>query len=149
MNRTLWANISPTGETVITYLLLAVLFTIIDNFFRWSRCWVNWTNWKLGFFPFLSCSSRCIFSKFFSFGRQFDDGISKCSEFSDCWVVQKSFFSTNFADINLNDTRYTSLDWPLIWICSAKALAAQLMQGSWTQLSISIWSLGLLQRLQF
>jgi hypothetical protein len=97
----------------------------------------------------LSCCSCCIFSYFFSFGRQFYNSISKRHQFSNSWVVQESFFPTNFAEVNLNDIRNTSLDWPLIWICSAKALAAQLMQGSWTQLSISIWSLGLLQRLQF
>ena len=56
--------------------------------------------------------------------------------------------SADLADIELGGGMGTSLFWPLMWTCSAKAVAAQLMQGSWTQLSISIWSLGLLQRLQ-
>ena len=92
-----------------------------------------------------SCGGR---SGFVVSRGHFYDSVCECGELENCGIVEESLLSTYLADVELNRGGMTYLFCPLMWTCSAKAVAAQLMQGSWTQLSMSIWSLGLLQRLQ-
>ena len=145
MNCAFRADVCPACETVIGYLLLCMLFAVIYYLLAcWCYSW--WPCRVLGLFFLSFWGGRCwlVLHSWWHFYHS----ICYSWQLQDGWVVKKRLLSTYLADIELNRDAFTSLFCPLMWTCSAKAVAAQLMQGSWTQLSMSIWSLGLLQRLQ-
>ena len=143
MNCTLGADVDPAREAVVAYFLLGVLLAVV-HYLLACRVQATPTRWVLGLLLWSSCGGcRLVCS-----GGQFDDRAGKSGEFEDGGIIEEGLLPADLADVKLGGGMGTSLFWPLMWTCSANAVAAQLMQGSWTQLSMSIWSLGLLQRLQ-
>lgn len=67
-------NVGETGETVVAYLLLAMLFAVVNYFLAWS-C-TRWNRgWVLRLLAFRSSADRLVFG--LGSGWQLDDRVGK------------------------------------------------------------------------
>ena len=93
------ANVGPTRETVVTYLLLTMLLAVVNNLLAWTGHRDSWR--MLGLFASGGGTNGLTFCSRRS-GWQFYHRVCQSSQLKHCWGVQKGLFSTNLADIELS-----------------------------------------------